>query len=201
VNELPALKNGFVTFGCLNNFCKINEVVLDLWGRVMMAAPGSRLMLMAPTGSARRWMAEKLTRLGIDESRLEFVPFRPRNQYLAGFADMDLGLDTYPYNGHTTSLDSLWMGVPVVTRIGPTVVGRAGWSQLSNLGLTELAANDDEQFIGIAAELANDLPRLAQMRRTMRPRLLDSPLADAKGFSRSIEGAFRHMWKEWCGRP
>jgi predicted O-linked N-acetylglucosamine transferase (SPINDLY family) len=111
---------------------------------------------------------------------------------------VDLGLDTFPYNGHTTSLDAFWMGVPVVTRLGGTVVGRAGWSQLCNLGLPELAATSDEDFIRIAAELAGDLPRLARTRAGLRPRMEASPLMDGARFAGHLEAAFRTMWRQWC---
>jgi protein O-GlcNAc transferase len=93
----------------------------------------------------------------------------------------------------------MWMGVPVITRIGKTVVGRAGFSQLCNLGLPELAAQDDGQFVAIATDWAGDLPRLAQLRRTLRARMSASPLADASRFARNIESAYRQMWRTWCG--
>jgi protein O-GlcNAc transferase len=130
--------------------------------------------------------------------RIEFVEYRPRPQYLELYRRIDLGLDTIPYNGHTTSLDSLWMGVPVVTRVGRTVVGRAGWSQLSNLGLPELAAWNDDDFSMIAAGLASDLPRLAHLRATLRARMQQSPLMDAARFAHHVESAFRKMWRERC---
>jgi predicted O-linked N-acetylglucosamine transferase (SPINDLY family) len=114
------------------------------------------------------------------------------------YHEIDLGLDTFPYNGHTTSLDSYWMGVPVVTLAGKTVVGRAGVSQLTNLGLTELIARTPQEYIEIAAQLAGDLLRLAELRRTLRDRMRASPLMDAPGFTRGIESAYRKMWKTWC---
>jgi predicted O-linked N-acetylglucosamine transferase (SPINDLY family) len=194
VNPLPALTAGAVTFGCLNNFCKVNPSLLELWGKVLQAVPGSRLLLLAPSGSRRQWVKKILG------DRVDFVDHCPRQAYLDLYHRIDLGLDTLPYNGHTTSLDSLWMGVPVVTSIGKTVVGRAGWSQLSNLGLPELAAKTEEEFVSITAGLAKDLPRLAELRKTLRPRMTASPLMDAERFARDIESAYRQMWQEWCGR-
>ncbi|HMB94467.1 MAG TPA: tetratricopeptide repeat protein, partial [Tepidisphaeraceae bacterium] len=137
VNELPALKNGFITFGCLNNFCKINEPVLQMWAEVLRAVPSAKLKLLAPRGECRERLLEKIA---IEPRRIEFVDFRPRGEYLKLYHGIDLCIDTFPYNGHTTSLDSLWMGVPVVSLCGTTVVSRAGFSQSSNLGLTELVA-------------------------------------------------------------
>ena len=109
-----------------------------------------------------------------------------------------MGLDTFPYNGHTTSIDSFWMGVPVITLVGKTPVGRAGISQLSNLGLPELIAQTPEQYVQIAADLAKDLPRLAELRSTLRTRMQSSPLMDGPRFARNMEAAYREIWRKWC---
>ena len=147
VGPLPALTNGYVTFGTLNNFCKINHGVLEVWARVLHAVPGSRLLLFAHEGEHRRRTADFLAQQGIASERVLFSGFRPFAEYLALYHQIDLGLDTFPYNGHTTSLDALWMGVPVVTLVGQTVVGRAGLSQSSNLGLTELVTRTPDEFV------------------------------------------------------
>jgi predicted O-linked N-acetylglucosamine transferase (SPINDLY family) len=111
-----------------------------------------------------------------------------------------VGLDTTPYNGHTTSLDSFWMGVPVVSLIGRTAVGRSGVSISANVGVPELSAQTPEQFVQIAAALAEDPQRLAELRRTLRARMQTSPLMDAPRFARNIEAAYRQMWRNWCQR-
>jgi protein O-GlcNAc transferase len=198
VAPLPALQNGFVTFGCLNNFCKINEQVLALWARVLGAVDNSRLLLLANPGSPRQRTLDFFARQGIVSDRVEFCSFRPRHEYLAAYRQIDIGLDTFPYNGHTTSLDSLWMGVPVITLIGQTVVGRAGLSQLSNIGLAELAAATPEDFVHTAVDLAGDRPKLGALRSGLRERLRQSPLMDAEGFARGIEEAYRAMWHRRC---
>jgi protein O-GlcNAc transferase len=192
VHPLPALQNGYITFGCFNNFCKINRSLLELWARVLDAVPGSRMRLLAPTGSRREWVSQVLG------NRVEFVSRESRLNYLKFHNQIDLGLDTLPYNGHTTSIDSLWMGVPVVTLIGQTIAGRAGFSQLSNIGLPELAATTPEQFVKIAANQAADLPRLSELRRTLRERTRSSPLMDGERFARDIESAYRTMWASYC---
>jgi protein O-GlcNAc transferase len=186
-----------LTFGCLNNFCKINEGVLDLWGAVLRAAPGSQLRLLAPSAEGRRFVLNHLGRLGIAGERIDFVGKQSRRAYMSEYRRIDVCLDTLPYNGHTTSLDALWMGVPVVTRVGPTAAGRVGWSVLNNLQLPELAAWDDGQFVRIAVELANDTPRLADLRRTLRDRLKASPIMDGAGFAQDVEAAYRKMWLTW----
>jgi predicted O-linked N-acetylglucosamine transferase (SPINDLY family) len=198
VNPAPALENGFVTFGCLNNFCKINDDVLSLWARVMRQVENSRLLLLASEGSHRQRTLDRLSKEGIDSGRIQFAAQQPRSEYMQLYHGIDLSLDTFPYNGHTTSLDSFWMGVPVVTLIGQAAVARAGWSQLSNLGLTELAADTAERFVQITVELAGNLPRLGELRSKLRPRMEQSPLMDAPKFARNIEAAYRQMWQTWC---
>ena len=178
-NDLPASRQGHVTFGCLNNYCKVNESVLRVWAAVLKRVADSRLLILAPAGRHRDHATAVLAEHGVDRPRIQWLDRCPRPQYLQLYYLIDICLDTFPYNGHTTSLDATWMGVPVVTRIGETIVGRAGWSQLSNLNLTELAAQTDEQFVSIAANLAGDIPRLAELRRTLRGRMAGSPLMDA----------------------
>jgi protein O-GlcNAc transferase len=136
--------------------------------------------------------------LGVARDRLEFVTPRPRPDYLQLFHRIDISLDTIPYNGHTTSLDSLWMGVPVVTLVGGTVVGRAGLSQLTNLQLPELIARTPQAYIALAVALAHDRDRLRLLRQTLRARMRQSPLMDAQRFARNIENAYRLMWLRWC---
>jgi len=198
VSPSPAMDGGIVTFGCLNNFCKLNESTLVLWARVLGGVPRSRLLLLAPQGSVRQRILKHLVDCGIDPERIEFTIHQPRRVYLQLYQRIDIGLDTFPYNGHTTSLDALWMGVPVVTLVGQTPVSRAGWCQLSNLGLQELAAQTPDEFVRIATELAGDLPRLAGLRSTLRQRMEKSPLMDASKFARGIENAYRQMWHTWC---
>jgi predicted O-linked N-acetylglucosamine transferase (SPINDLY family) len=192
----PLTKNGFVTFGNLNNFCKVSKPTLELWARVLDRVKNSRLLILSPPGTHRRKIAEFFAGRSIDPARLEFVGFQPRLKYMETYRRIDIGVDTLPYNGHTTSFDSIWMGVPVITRIGQTVVGRAGWSLLSNLGLQELASETDEGFVQIAQNLAQDRARLQELRRTLRSRMQASPLMDTQRFARSIEDLYQQMWRE-----
>ena len=201
VAALPAVAEGRVTFGCLNNFCKINERTLQLWARVLLDVAGSRLLMFAPKGSARERALTLFEQAGLTADRIEFADRLLREHYLALYGRIDVGLDTFPYNGHTTSLDSYWMGVPVVTLVGTTPVSRAGLSQLSNLGLTEIAARTPDEYVRIAAQLASDLPRLAALRAGLRERMKRSPLMDGAQFARAIESAYRTMWRRWCDQP
>jgi predicted O-linked N-acetylglucosamine transferase (SPINDLY family) len=196
--ELPAHATGRVTFGSLNNFVKVNDLVLKLWARVITQVPDSRLMLMVPPGSGRRRVQRVLSEAGVAPCRIEFVDVLLTREYFHQYDRIDIGLDTFPYNGHTTSLDALWMGVPVVTLVGGTVVGRAGLSQLSNLQLTELVASSQDEFVEIAAALARDVPRLAALRAGLRERMRRSPLTNTARFARNVESAYRQMWHRWC---
>jgi predicted O-linked N-acetylglucosamine transferase (SPINDLY family) len=142
-----------------------------------------------------------LQKLGVAPDRVQFVFIQRRQKYMETFNRIDLCLDTIPYNGHTTSLDGLWMGVPMVTRVGQTIVGRAGLSQLHNLDLLELVAHTDEQFVKLAVDWAGNLDRLGRLRATLRQRMERSPLMDGPRFARHIEAAYRQMWQAWCAAP
>ncbi len=192
---LPALSAGYVTFGCLNNLCKVSEPTLRLWAGVMAAMPRSQLILLAAPGPHRERLVH---RLGVAPHRVHFVPFQTRRQYLETYRRIDLCLDTIPYNGHTTSLDAMWMGVPVVTLMGRTVVGRAGLSHLHNLGLMELLALTEDHFVKLVMEWAGDLDRLGAMRATLRQLMERSPLMDGRRFAGNMEDVFRQMWRAWC---
>ena len=198
ISELPALSNGYVTFGSLNNFCKVTPAVLETWGKVLAAVKDSRLILRCPPGQTSVRVRQTLAQRGIDPQRIELFSRLPLDQYVALCSRQDIGLDPFPYPGHTTSLDSLWLGVPMVTLAGNTAVSRAGVSLLYNLNLPELIARAPDQYVAIARALAEDLPRLAELRRGLRSRLQSSPLTDGPGFARDVEAAYRAMWRRWC---
>ncbi|HEX4124859.1 MAG TPA: tetratricopeptide repeat protein [Tepidisphaeraceae bacterium] len=198
-NPLPALTGAPITFGCLNAPCKLTDQTIGMWAGVMRELGNSRLLLMAPLGQRRHHLLDRLGAAGISADRVSFVPFQPRSLYLQTYHQIDIGLDTYPYNGHTTSLDSYWMGVPVVSRIAPTAVGRAGLSQLTNLAMEDFAAETDEWFVHVALALASDLPHLAALRQGLRGKLQQSPLMDRARFARNIESAFRQIWLYYAG--
>jgi predicted O-linked N-acetylglucosamine transferase (SPINDLY family) len=200
VNELPALRNGYVTFASISIFTKINAPLLDLWASIMAGVERSRLRLRAPPGQARQRLLDRFARQGVDPSRIGFVERVPRDQYGRLFHEIDITLDTFPYNGHTSSLDSLWMGVPIVTQPGRLPVSRAGLSILSNLRLTELVAQSAQDYVRIATHLAHDLPRLAALRSSLRQRLQTSPIMDASRFAQNLEATYQRMWIQWVSR-
>jgi predicted O-linked N-acetylglucosamine transferase (SPINDLY family) len=195
VGPLPAEKNGYVTFGCLNSFGKVNDGVLDLWREILAAVPDSRLILKPPKGKIADRVREKL---GVSPTRLIGLPFEDRLKYFKYYRRIDLALDPFPYTGHTTTLDSLWMGVPVVTLAGPTVVSRGSLSILSNVGLRELVAKNKADYVTLAVALARDQARLRELRAGLRGRMEHSVLVDANRFARQMESAYRAIWHKWC---
>jgi predicted O-linked N-acetylglucosamine transferase (SPINDLY family) len=199
VNPLPALESGQVTFGCLGNFCKVNNSVLRLWARALGKVKGSRLVISSPAGAQRQRTLETLEKEGVAASRVEFVDLHPWREYLELYHRLDIILDTFPYNGGMTTCDALWMGVPVVSLAGGMPVSRFGLSLLTNLGLPELTARSESEYVSIAEGLAGDWPRLAELRSTLRHRLENSVVMDAPRFARQVEQAFREMWRAWCG--
>ncbi len=200
VGPLPAFAQGRVTFGCLNRCWKVNDEVIRLWSQVLRNFSDARLILQSPSGSHRVETLAKFSTDGILPDRVCFLEQQARDEYLAAYRNIDIGLDTFPYNGHTTSLDSWWMGVPVVTLPGETIVSRGGLSQAMNLLLPELVATSADHFVQIATELATDLPRLGRLRATLRERMKSSVLMDGSRFAQDIERAYRAMWREWCAR-
>jgi len=134
--------------------------------------------------------------LGVLPDRVEFVGFEPMERYLAQYHRIDVALDSFPYAGGTTTFDALWMGTPVVTLNGQTAVGRGGVSILSNLGLPELIASNQEKYIEIVMKLARDPVALKALRQSLRQRMLKSPLMDAAQFARDIETAYKQMWQD-----
>ena len=154
VNALPALEAGHITFGCLNNFCKVSAPTLEAWSRLLRALPESRLLLHAQGGSHRDRVRDFLSQQGIAPDRVTFVGQLPLAEYFRIHGQMDVALDPFPYGGGTTTCDALWMGVPVVSLAGRTAVGRGGLSILSNVGLSDLVAQDPEDYVRICVELA-----------------------------------------------
>jgi predicted O-linked N-acetylglucosamine transferase (SPINDLY family) len=186
---------GQITFGCLNTFSKGTEAALRCWCRLLRDVPRSRLLLHAKEGGHRQRVIELLKRENVNPNRLGFVGFLPGLDYFRLYQGIDIALDPFPCAGGTTTCDALWMGVPVVSLAGSTAVSRAGMSILSNVGLPELVAHSQEEYVAIAAALAADRTRLAQLRAGLRERMRQSPLMDAPRFARNIEEAFREMWR------
>ncbi|HSZ57755.1 MAG TPA: tetratricopeptide repeat protein [Tepidisphaeraceae bacterium] len=197
VNEgPPAAKSGQVTFACLNTVAKLSDEVLILWSRILAAVPGSRILLRSGAGrQAEERVRGTLSNRGISPERVLLLgQTATRYDYLKLFQAADLCLDPFPYNGVTTTCDSLWMGVPVVSLAGRMGPSRQGVRFLRAVALGELIAETPEAYIQMATELAGNLPRLAALRCGLRERMSRSPLMDAGGLTRHIEATYRAMW-------
>jgi len=199
VGPPPAEAGRPFTFASLNHLAKVTPEVVSVWARVLAAAPGARLLL-GPAGDDA--VGERYATLfaahGIARSRLAFVPRLPMAEYLALHGEIDLALDPFPYNGGATSCHSLWMGVPFVALAGDRYMARMGASLLHAAGLAAFVAETADAYVGLAASLARDVPRLAAIRHGLRQRLAASPLLDALAFTRTLEASYRVMWRTWC---
>jgi predicted O-linked N-acetylglucosamine transferase (SPINDLY family) len=204
VAALPALTMGRVTFGSFNNLTKMNDAVVALWAQVLHAVPGSRLFLKTKQLNDTSMQRNTLSRFaarGIAANRLALEGgTSSRADHLATYNRVDMALDPFPYNGVTTSVECLWMGVPVITKRGDRFIARQGESILHNVGLPDWIAADHEAYVAIAVTRATDLSGLAALRATLRSRLLASPLCDAPVFARNFEAAFRGMWQIYCSQ-
>jgi predicted O-linked N-acetylglucosamine transferase (SPINDLY family) len=205
VGPLPAPRAGHTTFGSFNNVSKISEPVITCWAEILMRVPTACLLLKA------RALADEQTRdrlrqafavQGIAPERIEMIGrVASSAEHLALYNRVDIGLDTFPYNGHTTTCEALWMGAPVITLAGQTHAGRVGVSLLTHAGLPELIAGSCEAYAELAVELASDPDRLQSLRRLLRRQIQHSPLTDAKGFAQDVEAAYRGMWIKYCENP
>lgn len=201
MGPVPALEAGRITFGCLNGTMKVNDIGLTLWARVLRAVPNARLILLCGNEGWQARVRDQLRQHGIECDRVDFVARMSRTEYLKIHERLDIALDTFPYNGHTTTCEALWMGVPVISLVGESPVSRGGLSILSNIGLPDLAVHSGDEYVRAAAKLAHDLPRLANLRTSLRGMMKSSPLMNAPRFAREIEAAYRSMWRSWCAAP
>lgn len=200
VAPLPALRNGFITFGSMNNFCKTGPAVLELWAKTLARIPQSRLILACPAGSTRTRITQLFSSQGVTSDRLTLIGNLPRVEYLRMYDQIDICLDPFPYNGITTTCDALLKGVPVLTLPGSLPQTRAGLSMLANVGLMQFVASSAEHFIQLASEHASQLDRLAAVRESLCAMMLASPLMDAKRFAANMEAAYRTAWRKYCGK-
>jgi protein O-GlcNAc transferase len=199
VSPLPALQNGYVTFGCFQVLTKMNDAVLALWGRVLQAVPHSRLRLASNQSNdavLKQRMRQRLEAAGIDTARVKLVGPVPREQYLSSYAEVDIVLDTFPFTGGTTSCEALWMGVPTLTMTGSTLIARQGASMMGCVGLTDWIAVDEADYLNKAVRHAADPHALHVLRQSLRKRTLASPLFDAERFAGHLEQAFFDMWRQ-----
>jgi protein O-GlcNAc transferase len=195
-------KTNIITFGSFNRLSKINEEVIGAWARILHKVPNSRLVMKSHALSeeiVRERLTTRFAQQGILRDRLDLRSASPHSIMLAEYGDIDIALDTFPFNGGMTTIEALWMGVPVVTLAGNSVVSRQSISALANLGLdSRLAFPDVEAYVRGAVDLANNRSQLAEFRLELRPRMAASPLRQSEQFARDLEALYRRMWITWC---
>ncbi len=204
VGPLPCLETGFVTFGSFNNPVKINDGVIAMWADILAAVPSSRLMLKyrgMTSETNRQRLAAGLASRGIDAARLLLEDQANHADLLASYNRVDIALDPFPYSGGLTTLEALWMGVPVITMAGDTFASRHSVSHLSTVGLPEFIAGDGDGYLRRAADLANDPERLARLRMDLRDRVAMSPVCDGGKFAAAFADILRDIWRAWCESP
>jgi protein O-GlcNAc transferase len=193
VGPLPAIKNGYITFGSFNNLSKLNDRVIATWSEILQKVPRSRLLICRKEAS-EKILLPQFEKHGITKDRVIFENKFSYEQYNR----VDIHLDTFPYCGVTVVFDSLYMGVPVITLYGETFQGREAANINHTLGLGNLAAGDEKEYKATAVSLAGNTEELSKLKSSLRKRVLDSPFSDYRDFTRRIENAFIKMWQDYC---
>lgn len=198
---LPAAQNGFIFFGCLNKTEKVNDVVAATWAKILNAVPASRLLLQNKAYGDAGIAAQVLRHFaehGIEGDRLELIGELLWRGHMDFYNRVDIALDPFPYNGTTTSVEGLWMGVPLLILKWDRLVAHMGESIMNAVGMTDWIATGEDDYVAKAGAFASDLGALSGVRAGLRQRLLTSPLCDAPRFARNLEEAFKGMWRAWC---
>lgn len=196
VGELPALANGHLTLGSFNNFNKLDARSIELWARLLREVPGTRLVVATvPEGPARLALLESFEALGVQASRIDVLPWLDKQAFWKALERVDVSLDPVTVNGATTTCESLWMGAPVLTRVGARFLERAGLSILTSAGLSEFACESDDACVQRVRDLSVDLPKLAALRAGLRQQLSRTSVFDGATFTRSLEALFCEAWR------
>lgn len=199
----PVIANGYVTFGCFSNLVKLNDSVVSLWSRILASVPDSRLFLMAPQlseSNARQIVLDRFIEHGVTQERLQLQGALARMEYLDQYKCVDIVFDTFPYTGGTTTAEALWMGVPVLTMGGNSLLACQGVGIMMNAGLSDWIALDPDDYVSKAVSHACDLSGLAALRVKLRQQVISSPVFDASRFAFNFEAALRGMWQGWCSK-
>lgn len=204
-SSLPEDTNGYITFGTFCNRAKINDAVIAVWVDLLNRVPDSRLFVKSSAfcdSATGNILANAFSRQGIDPARIELHGIVDSfEQHLALYSKLDIALDTFPYNGVTTTCEALWMSVPVIVLSGETAASRYGASLLNQLDMLDFVADNTKQYVQLANSLADDRERRRRLRQGLRDRMRASPLCDEKGYARKIEDAYVFMWRNWCDEP
>jgi protein O-GlcNAc transferase len=199
VSAAPMLEAGHIGLGSFNALSKVTPRVIRVWSDILRALPRAQLLMFTvPAGHTRERVIREFASHGISDARLELLPKLPFHQFLAAHSRVDIALDPFPFSGTTTTCQTLWMGVPVVTLAGMSHVSRVGVTMLTSVGLGQCVAKDENDYIRTAVALATDIPRLREMRSGLRERMLLSPLTNGARLTRFLEDAYAKMWEDYC---
>jgi len=199
-SELPALRRGYVTFGSFNRVAKIGDSVLRTWASILRALPHAYLVLKAllADSSQRARIRDILAKEGIASERVKLLEHSDRAGHFIAYHEIDMALDPFPHSGGMTTLDALWMGVPVVTCPGGTISSRLAAASLTALGLTDFIAPDLDTYVELAIAKTADITALSRLRGTLRKRIADTAFGDPARYTSAVEAAYREMWRRWC---
>jgi predicted O-linked N-acetylglucosamine transferase (SPINDLY family) len=200
-STIPVEKNGFITFGCFNHVAKLNEQVIKAWAEILTEVKNSQLFIKLKIPNIdiiKGEIINRFARYNITSERIRIVGWSPHKEMLAQYNEIDIALDPFPFPGGLTSCEALWMGVPVVTYAGELMVSRQTCTYLHAIGFDELVANSVQQYQELAVKLASDLPKLKQIKSTLRMRMQASVLIDSKIFAQDLGKAYREMWENYC---
>lgn len=203
VMSSPFEVHGHVTFGSFNVLTKITPQMLDVWARILTSVPTARLLIknrQLTDPALQERLYPRFEQHGVGRERIEMLGRTSKEGHMASYGKVDIALDTYPYHGTTTTCDALWMGIPVITLAGKTHLSRVGVSLLTRLGLGELIAMSEQEYLELAVRLANSPEKLGQLRRNLRDRVQASGLVDGASFTRKMEAIYRMIWQTWCNK-
>ena len=201
VTPLPALTKGYLTFGAFNNINKVGEDSIKLWAALLRSLPTSRLLMVTvPEGEVRERITGQFVACGVAAERLSFQGKLPSHEFRLLLQQVDITLDPFPINGATTTCESLWLGVPVLTLVGERFLSRAGLSVLSAAQMSDFTVKTPTEYINTATLLANNLALLADIRMGLREHLKATPLFDQRRFTQNLERIYREVWASWCNR-
>ena len=198
VNALPALHNGFITFGSFNRANKLNDSVIVLWAMLLQAVPTARMVLGGIAPESQADLAQTFAQAGVNPDRLTFFPRSNMADYLALHHQVDVCLDTFPYNGGTTTAHASWMGVPTLTLAGETPPSRFGARFMSRFGLDGFVASSIEDFVDKGRYWAEHLTELAALRPLIRERFNASEIGQPEPFADHLDTLLRTIWQRWC---
>ena len=200
LGQLPAIKNGYITFGCFNNLSKINNKVISLWSKILIAIPKSKIFLKTKELNnlyLKEKIISKFKENGINLNSIILEEGTSRSKLLNSYNKVDIALDPFPYSGGVTSLEAIWMGVPVLTKRGFKFVSRTTESIIRNSGMPDWVANDENEYVKKAIKFSTNLELLTQINKSLRQVALESPLFNSALFAKQLNNAFWEMWNNF----